>query len=153
MNCNCPQCGSENTQAVQVLLDAGTQRGKSATSISGVGIGLGGGLGVGLGSATGSNVQQSDLARRFALPKYPRDLGPYLFLGIGFLILAAIIGKGAEGCGGLFVLVGLACVIGFFANRKSRKQAQLNWEARRHYLSQAWFCHRCGKEWVPSQGD
>ena len=152
---SCPNCKSENTQAIQVLLAAGTAQG----SFRGAGVGVSQGGGLGGGIMGGTTSQATNLVRRFAPGARPRaKVGMLLWgivlgsTGVAMFFPGSFGGGGsAVGCGGAFGAMG-AVLLGIYTfDLASLKKRQARWDQRSHYLRQAWFCHRCGADWIPGQ--
>jgi hypothetical protein len=150
MDAKCPNCGSDQTQSVQMMMQAGTTRGTSTTSMSGVGIGFSGGIGIGVGSASSSTFSQSDLVRKFRLPGCPHR-------SAALPIIAALLGMASlmlwkyslYGPALYLMAIGAILMVIFMAQGPSIKRQQEEWHKRRVYLSRAWLCHRCGQDWIP----
>lgn len=151
----CPHCQSENTQAIQVLLAAGTTRG----TFHGGGVSLSQGGGLGAHSLSGSTTQSTVLVQRFAMPKRPAAritmlLSGILLGGLGTVIMFPALGAGETGstvgCGGGIAVMGGVLLGIYFLDLLSLADRQARWDQRAQYLRHAWFCHRCGSDWLPN---
>lgn len=146
----CPHCGTDHTQALAVMLQLGTQRGRAHATLAGLGFGPGPVVGLGLGSST--LFTQTDFARRFQLPPFPGpSSGPALFCagaGAG-LLLSMLLGSVLASLVFLACVI-LALVIQVRASRQARGR-QDEWRRRRDYQAAAWVCHRCGRDFLPRE--
>ena len=146
----CPQCGSEQTQRISVLISAQTTEGSyQGSSLS---FSTGGGLGV--GSHIGQTRSRSELARRFIQDDPPSNFTKELAGGIAVLLVTAIAGfaiQSWKGLGPVLAFAGLGVFLLFLhgAGRVARQRALDAWHWRKTYLEHAWFCHRCGHDWRP----
>lgn len=148
---NCPSCGSDNTQAVKVLVTAGTRRGSSEGQSVGLGLGLGGGAGVGLGSTQSTSVSMTDLARRFAPPPPPEfPLWPWPF-GIMCGGLGVLRWQAEDfGLGACLILGALALFVAGIALAAMHGDSVKKRKSAVAYFNSAWFCHKCGHDWANS---
>lgn len=149
MDCACPKCGSDNTQSLKVLCESGTSRGRSV----GTGTSFSRGTGLGTHNTFTKTTIQSDLAKKFSPGAKPGE-------GAGFLVSAGVFGSfallsfalGKTGVGGMtiFWLV-LAAIMAFIylGGRNPRREELKSWQQRVAYADSAWFCHRCGADWIP----
>ena len=94
MALHCPQCASEQVQAVRVILDSGTSF--NSSTVTGVAVGNGGGAFVG----TAGGTSQTTLAARFKEPVKP---ALWAVIALGLLPLAT----GLLGWCGLYGLLGI----------------------------------------------
>jgi hypothetical protein len=82
------------------------------------------------------------------LPQRPSNAGAYLlmFLGVGGLLFAFLVGGSADKNEGSAVVIGfvalLSLVAGIVAKKKPEQLAneQASWDKR-------WMCARCGNQW------
>lgn len=155
LDVSCPHCGSENTQSIPVLMASGMSHG----TIAGGGISYSGGGGLGGHTFSGGTTNISVLARRFMMPPAPTSKGGVLvtavllaFFGFFFLVIGlATAQEGSGGCGVFLGLVALPFFLVYFSDKKTLPFRRAQWAERRAYLDRAWFCHRCGADWDPSQ--
>lgn len=136
----CPQCDSTQTQAVRMVIAAGT----AVSRGSAIGFGFDGDVAVGFGGAT----QQTDLARRLDPGPRPSSgragvLVVVLLLGAGLLVA---INAGAMEVWLIAAAIGLPLVI---LDRTIAKARLRKWEGRDAFADGAWLCHQCGDAWEP----
>lgn len=144
LNTTCPNCGSTNTQAVQVLLAHGTTTG----TIKGGGVSLSQGGGLGAHTFSGDTTQKTELAKRFTLEPRPGiSWGAMVATAVGGLLLYLSISEKSTLWSVVFGLVTLISVLAFFGLKAQLPEQIKAWEARAAYLRHAWFCHQCGKDW------
>lgn len=152
IDAKCPQCGSENTQAIAIMMQTHTQSGAMQTGM--VGYSQGGGLGVGVAN---SSIQlQNQLAAKYRMGPIPSDGTTLVVTGIAFVILGLLLAfpsfASKDGCFIFFcvafLLLGILLFVGYSTGRESRLKARNAWMARRDYLQRAWVCHRCGHDWL-----
>lgn len=152
----CPQCKSDDTQRIAVLVDMGTSRGV----LGGLGVNTNLDLGVG-GGVMGS---ASELARKFAKPKEPsRDLTSYEIISAVLIVGGLFIGS--AGLGPLLdgdpkgVLIGLPIMgLGGFLlwysiqrlaspspeTLAQRAAAKAAYQQQLAQWNRAFLCKRCG---------
>lgn len=124
----CPHCGSEDTQAVQRLVDSGL---------------------LALEAQLAGPSEDSPATRLDPGPEPRKDrlggcIGGVAFLGAILLLgtghgLWALLALGVAGLGAMAAL-GEGVRVNRARTERVRRQA---------YARQAWFCHRCGQDWVP----
>jgi hypothetical protein len=119
---------------------------------SSVGIGFAGGhLGVGGAQSASHSITRTDLARKYLMPKQPSN-------GAELMAFAALFGllswyffvDSRIGLGVLFLAGAGALLLVFFGGQNSRAREIQAWRDRRAYLAEAWICHRCGTDYIPS---
>lgn len=151
----CPQCKSDDTQRVAVLVDMGTNRG----ALGGLAVNTNFDLGVG-GGVSGS---ASELARKFAKPKPPsRDLTGYEIASAVMIVGGLFVGAAGFGPlleGGLGVLFGLPVVglggallyFGIYRlsypsqeTIKQRQAASAAYQDKLARWNRSFLCKRCG---------
>lgn len=116
---NCDKCGSANTQRVQMVYEAGTQK-----------LDL-------LGDSGGAANVSSLLASRHAPPPKRRFIGKLFF---GFLaFLCVVSGTGKLFYFGLAILI--LCVYRIFAGLSYNTTV---WEGLHKQWREQWLCHKCG---------
>jgi len=127
----CPECGSTETQAVQRLVDSGL-------------LALEAQLAGPSGDSPASRLDPGPEPRKDRLGGCLGGvalLGSILLLGIGHwgwaLLALGLAGFGAMAAVGEGLRV---------------HRARVERERRLAYARQAWFCHRCGHDWVPATG-
>lgn len=151
INAACPRCGSENTQAIHVLMAAGTTTGK----FSGGGVSYSQGGGLGGHSVAGSMSNQTELAQRFRMPPRPSPKTAFLVLGIVFSVLTVVFAITRTdlgiGCGVFFGVIGFVLLVVYASSKAGLPHRQQAWDSRASYLQNAWFCHRCGRDWSVSE--
>lgn len=148
-DCRCPQCGNEQTQSIQVLVAGGTTHG----DLKGGSVSYSQGGGLGSSTFGGKTKTQTQLASKFVMSKRPASRTGLILSGIllslfGLMYLGASRGE-ATGCGVIFLFIGVGLIVAFITDRRKLPLRQSDWDHRAHYLSQAWFCHRCGQDWLP----
>ncbi len=162
MNCNCPKCGSENTQNVKILHASGSSSGVSVGTGFSSGTSHSHGTGFGTHSSTHTTTtrtkNQTELAKKF-------DPGARPSKGTGLIVMAVIFGfflilsfwlsslfslKGGPGVFSLiWALLAGAMIAIYVMGTNGRKEQLKIWLQRQEYLDAAWFCHRCGHDWIP----
>lgn len=152
----CPQCNSENTQAIHVMVAAGNSSGFGSSSH--VGITSHGTIGV--GSSSHGIQTATDLARQHARPQPPkRDTAVQgcgaLILGAGALMFGATVlaWKFTEQTTiGIFIMLFGGFVLYLYQRGDKAHFARLQqYRDRLEYWENAWLCHRCGHDWDPRQ--
>lgn len=160
MPMSCPNCESTDTQAVRMMVAAGTTR-QSGQSLH-FGISSQGALAT--GTSDHSAVAMTDLAKRFQQPRPPQRnvtlaiVGALLHLP-GIIMIVDVFSEIAVlepltfllrlGGGLLAISPGLG-VLYLFQRGDAAHQAKVRaWRARVAYLKHAWLCHRCGHDWRP----
>ena len=156
MNFTCPKCASEQTQKVSVLVAAGSTGGLlGGTSLS---YNIRDGLSV--GSHAGRISSQTALAQRLSPGRRPSQeaglhVGGIVCLSLGLLFSVCgyvMIGPTVlvmMALGGTLGIIGLVLYLAYAMGASKRRRATEDWERRDRYLSIAWFCHRCGHDWMP----
>jgi hypothetical protein len=132
----CPKCGSDNTQRLQVVYEHGTQN--ISTTSSSVGGGLSGALGAGVAHTTTEGTSQSTMAQKSAPPE-KLNWGVFLII----LIIGIMIFSNSESIGwklgsGLIV-VGMGFLIknAFQFNKNEWPKLYQTW-------MESWICNKCG---------
>jgi hypothetical protein len=129
----CPACGSGRTKPISMAIASGTRRRST--------------VGISRRSVWGSSsTYKSDLVS--GLPQRPSNAGAYLlmFLGVGGLLFAFLIGSADKNATGFAVLVGFVALLFIFGGIGARKKPdeltaqQSSWDRR-------WMCARCGNQW------
>lgn len=150
MDFNCPKCGSGDTQSVQILIESGTSRGTSR----GAGMSYSPGTGVGSHTTTTRTTLKTDLANKYTPGARPSQKIGYLIFGSIFalFLLFSLLGGDGQigGFGFLWLFLSGFFFLMFVTGKKERMKRIAIWEERVEYLSRAWFCHRCGSDWLPS---
>lgn len=134
----CTQCGSEQTQRLEVIYEQGTTT--IRTQSTSVGAAGNGNFGAGTATTTTSGIQQTKLASRAAPPQRKSKVG-----GVCLLLLGILLGwMGVGNSGWLLLLGGVALAGGFqllqraaIYNRDVFPPLYRQWQA-------SWLCHRCG---------
>ena len=138
---NCTNCGSENTQRLEVICDGGTTTSVGRTAGVATGHSAGGGPGVGGYSGTTRTTSKTDLAQKCAGPAKK---------GYGFAILLIIVGLIAgfmyfAGAGGLSALIALASFGGaYFLIKNANSYNGGEWPRLHSAWLKKWYCHKCG---------
>ncbi|MCL1909182.1 MAG: hypothetical protein FWG12_07455 [Holophagaceae bacterium] len=154
----CPNCNSNSTQSVAMLIGHGTFTGKT-TGIGVGGAGFSGGLGLGVGVSSQNTKMMSDLAKRYVPPRKPDASIKYILLvGLAMAanMLVSVVALSNKnfgailGCGGILFIIPLAIWVGRRISKSQRKKIQ-EWEARVEYLQKLWLCNQCGHEWIPGR--
>ncbi len=139
MNTTCPNCQSQDTQAVRMVIAAGTSTG----------------LGHGVAMATGgaalaefATTSKTELARKLDPGPAP-SIGLLEFLGWAFIPLGLFIGfvMGASGGAG-WGLAGLGLFLAVIG-RSVTSGKKADWTQRSAEADRSWVCLRCGKVWEP----
>lgn len=145
----CPHCQSDNTQAISVLLQAGTIQG--AIKGGAVGYSQGGGLG---GSAfSGATSQQSDLARRFSPGARPEARTWAMLLGLFMVLFGALMGStGQAGCAAGVIIPGAILLLIYLSDRSGLPLRRTRWQDAIERAKRGWVCLRCGRDWEPTLG-
>ena len=139
MALHCPQCSSEQVQAVRVILASGTSF--NSSTVTGVAVGNGGGAFVG----TAGGTSQTTLAARFKEPVKP---ALWAVIALGLLPLATSPWLAASGPDAAWRYMNLAFWAVFahavWSYRKKSaiyKEQHPKWKALHDH---GFFCHRCG---------
>jgi hypothetical protein len=136
----CTQCGSEQTQRLEVIYEQGTTT--IRTQSTSVGAAGNGNFGAGTATTTTSGIQQTKLASRAAPPQRKSKVGGVCLLLLG--IWLNWMGMHLNDTGWL-MLPGMAALAGGFLllqratayNRDVFPPLYRQWQA-------SWLCHRCG---------
>ena len=133
----CPKCGSDNCQRLEVVYEGGTQQINTTSRTSGVGITGGPSLGGAMAHTSTTGTSQSTLARK-AAPPQKKKIGLFvvmIVIGFIFMGLNSIIAK----------LIGLA-VIGYggYLIYKTSKYNKNEFPVNYNYWLNQWLCHKCG---------
>ena len=148
LDIRCPQCGSENSQSISVLLAAGTSHG----SIHGGGLSISQGGGLGAQSYSGATSQQTVLARKFTMGPRPYSKLGCLLFSIFFLMSSVVmLFESLTEPGSIFLVIGGVLGLIYISDLSTLGKRQERWDARARYLREAWFCHRCGIDWIPDR--
>ncbi len=161
MTNNCPECGSDQTQAIRMVLATGTHEGGGMT----LGYAPRGGFGI---AGTGMNLQ-STLAAKYDPGMKPARFGtvlfPFLggilgFIGVGMLI--ALLANPPQGPKEIqtiivliaivvFILPAILCFKALIGGNARHESNVARWEEKRRIADHAWVCLRCGKDWMPGE--
>lgn len=141
MAIKCPKCGSEHTQSIRTVVQAGTTF--SNGSVSGIGLGTDG---AGVFAGTTSSTSQTMLAARFGQPKKPKKLeiimggvfslatSPWLFSKQALMIIP------------LGMMAWWAWEIHAYKKRyKQYVRDYAVWNANNHG---GYLCHTCGTSFI-----
>lgn len=132
----CPSCGSDHCQRLEVVYDDGTQNIRTTSHTAGAGL-AGGMYGAGGATTTTTGKSQSRLAGKAAPPPKRRYAAALLGGGMG------LIGLFNASQGWWLVSLVMVGVCAYFLYRAFRFNTG-QWPALyRHWLDQ-WICHRCG---------
>jgi len=161
MTCNCTACGSDQTQAVRMILATGIQEGGGATLAysrrGGIGIA---GTGVTLRTNLAARFDPGSPPMKFGTLLYP-FLGTVLCIAGGFpllFLLNHLFLNGGEINGifllsaaffGLLLFWGIALFVKLRSVNSEYEEALARWEERDHFAATAWVCLRCGQTWTP----
>jgi hypothetical protein len=93
-----------------------------------------------------TSTYKSDLVS--SLPQRPSNAGAYLlmFLGVGGLLFALLIGSADKNATGFAVVIGLVALLFIFGGIGAKTKpeelttAQSRWD-------RCWMCARCGNQW------
>lgn len=136
MQCN--QCGSDNTQRLQMVYEGGTANINTTSHTGGIGAGKGG-LGVGVATTTTSGVSRSLLAERAAPPGKAGYLFKLFFAFLAFLLYVSTewfsIWKILA-----FSVLALCAYLIFMGYRFNSKE----WPVLFKRWQQKWICNKCG---------
>lgn len=141
---SCPRCGSASTQSIAVLVAAGTSRGE----FSGESVSFSANSGWSAGTNSGTVHSQSALAVRFS-PKPPSDDVGLLAMSITLFVVGALAFFASSVVGAVLVTAGAVSAGIYQARGKLRQEFRRAFEMRKSYLRRAWFCHRCGQDFLP----
>ena len=134
---NCPNCSSNSTQSVMMLIKTGTTTRKTRGMAAGATRRRMGGAAYGSTSTTKSSL----VAQYSSFP--PRPVGALP----GLLFLVSI---------GLWVGI-FTIPLGWMLWRKAKrmlvplKESQYEWDLAMIRRSKLWICKKCGNEWVPEE--
>ena len=141
---SCPNCQSENTQAISVLLQTGTVQG----AIKGGAVGYSAGGGIGGAGFSGTTSQQTAMARKFAPGPRPSAKAWMVLLGIFLAVFGASMGSsGQAGCAAGLIVPGAVLLLVYFIDRRDIPARAAKWQAAVDFANQGWVCLRCGKSW------
>jgi len=132
----CPNCGSDNTQRLEVIYDSGTSNINTTGVTSGVGLarGLGGGAAV----TKTSGVSRTTMAVKAAPPIKKK----WIFLAlIAFVVL--LVGISSGSIGGILFGVGLAGGAGYLCYKMSIYNNHV-WPGLYQTWLRSWMCNKCG---------
>lgn len=144
---DCPVCGSDHTQKVSAVYEAGTADTEGRSSHTGVAWAGEGDFIPAIGSSKQTGTQQTDLAKRLAPPAL-KEWGA----AVGCVpMIAAVVGSIS------LAVIGLPCFVGFTLtfvvvlllmisstqndrafNRDQLPKLKDEWQKK-------WYCHRCGE--------
>lgn len=147
MDYKCPKCGYEHGQSIAVLRSAGRSSGR----VSGGGVSFSPG-GMGVQSFSANTQQVTDLAHRFDPGPAPSDGGTLIVIAILCALPAVAVLYTTHSIGiisGIFLVVSLLFVAIYISGKGVREKAHTLWSRKVAYYSSAWFCHRCGNDWLP----
>ncbi|WP_162175019.1 hypothetical protein [Paraburkholderia mimosarum] len=142
MATKCPKCGSDHTQAIRAVLQAGTTY--STGSINGMGLGTDG---AGVFTGTSSSMSQTTLAARFAPPKKPKKLE---MIAGGVLALAStpwLFSKSPLMAISLGLLAWWAWEIRAYMKRN--KEYQERFPVWKTFNDRGYLCNQCGVSFLP----
>lgn len=158
MPTSCPKCGSTDTQAVRMIVAAGTSR-HSGRAEHVVNTRRGP---VAIGESEHSGVAMTELARRFQAPVTPqRDLriplAGVVLLFPGILMVYNVLAQSSElalwevlrrlGFGLIPIVLGGGLLYLFQGGDAVHQEKQRAWQERVDYLKNAWLCYSCGHDW------
>lgn len=158
MPTSCPKCGSADTQAVRMIVAAGTSR-HSGKAEHVVNTRRGP---VAIGESEHSGVAMTELARRFQAPVAPqRDLriplAGVVLLFPGILMVYNVLAQRSElalwevlrrlGFGLIPIVLGGGLLYLFQGGDAVHQEKQRAWQERVDYLKNAWLCYSCGHDW------
>jgi len=130
----CPKCGSDNTQRLEVIFDGGTQSIKTKSNTTGAG--FGGAFGVGGAVTSTSGTSQSTLAQKAAPPAKKSLKWP---------IFGILSGLGSFTYGGFGILLGLILIgVSIHFGLKVKRFNSTEWPGLYQHWSESWMCHKCG---------
>ncbi|MFT4242173.1 MAG: hypothetical protein QM569_07805 [Acidovorax sp.] len=140
MALHCPQCDSENVQAVRVILDSGTSF--NSGTVTGVAVGSNGG---GTFVGTSGSTSQTTLAARFSPPVKPA-LWAVIALGLLPLVTSPWLAASGPDAAWRYMNLALWAVFAHAVWSYRRKSAAYKehlpkWKALHDH---GFFCHRCG---------
>lgn len=135
---DCKNCGSDNTQRLEVVYDGGYSTTESTSYSIGL---LGGNAGGGLGSArtTTNEVSVSNLAKKAA----PPEKLTYRYLIILIAIGALLVTKSSE-LNFWFFFGLLLIATGGYLVHFAYKFNKYRWPLQYAHWQRQWFCHKCG---------
>lgn len=136
MDLSCPQCKSDQTQKLSLLVEGGTS--KTSTTTFGV-AGAGGHIGV--GGASSSGVSVSKLAEKYAAPAKH----PVIRISVAILFLAwlASFFAGAIAMTIGYILIVVVAVLGWRYNWTKFAGEYAEWDSK-------FICLRCSNVFVPA---
>lgn len=132
---NCPKCGSDNCQRLEVVYDGGTQQINTTSRTAGGGIARGG-VGGGAAHTTTSGTSQSTLASKAAPP---------MKKGIGGFIVMIVIGIFMLYGGWVLKLLGIG-LIGYaiYLLKNTLDYNKNEFPEKYNFWKSQWMCHKCG---------
>lgn len=142
MNCNCPQCGSDQTQPFRMVYESGTSAGVHHT----LGVGLSSGGAIGIGGAQTASTSMTELAAKVAPPeKIGISIIIWLLLAaVGYYAIAGPANAGAAKLTvGLFI--GIPCIRTVFRAVKFNTR---DYPALMEQWEKSWLCRRCGNSFT-----
>lgn len=161
MRCDCTACGSDQTQAVRMILATGIHEG-GGTSLAysprgGIGFA---GTGVTLRTNLAARFDPGSPPMKFGTLLYP-FLGTVLCLAGGFPLLFLLTHLFQNGGGinkivlltaafsAMLLFWGIALFVKLRSVNSEYEAALARWEDRNHFAATAWVCLRCGQTWTP----
>lgn len=168
---NCPKCGGDHTQKVSVVYEIGTTQSQSTSTMGGFAYSDGDFIPMG-GRGTTKTQHQSSLAARFSPPSPPRVPIAWLPESLGvvltflfFLVFLVGVSDAIKAPSRLraeayvSATVGLVFAIGTGVCTHLRRMARNSpgfrdaceaYETKAAFWHRAFFCHRCGNVFDPS---
>lgn len=130
----CPNCNSQTTQRVTMLVASGTTVRKTQ------GAAMGASRRRSAGGVYGSTtLTKSALVAKFAPPRRPVGIHYILAIGLGGVLCLFVVGA----------LVGIPLII-WGVKQVKRMPARVEaWNAAMVRFNTLWVCKKCGHEWIP----
>lgn len=136
---NCPKCGSEHTQRLEIIYENGTHAidTKSGT----IGAGFGGGFGAGGAKTQTKGTSQSTLAKKAAPPEKKSHL---FWLLCGFFSFAVF----AQNQIASYLIGLLLLVLAFFLAKTTIEYNSKEYPKLRKDWENSWMCQKCGNIYI-----
>ena len=142
----CPQCGSGNTQRLEMIYDAGTQHLSATSSTLATGYSHGE-LVTGTASTTTTGIAQTTLAAKVSPPQKRSNFFPIFGMLIGCetpIWLFAFVRNPTFQMFLLMLMAGGAGFWGFRSFRSNRAFNSVTLPQLQQQWRMSWMCHMCG---------
>ncbi len=134
----CPTCGSDNTQRLEVIYESGTQEIRTTSNTVGGGGGFGGGGAFGGGGVTSTRgTQQTASAKKAAPPAKKSYVGAVLLSLIAFPV---VFNPSAT----YFLIAGACAALAFWLGRRAHEYNTNVWPGLKKIWLESWMCNKCG---------